>query len=111
MHAAGSERAKSSGAAGERLREASSINRSLSALGHVIMALAEVQRGAHRHVPYRDSRLTYLLQARVRPGPVRVFPGTPGPACCAQALCPERSLGRPAYGGTDTLRSSTSFLE
>ena len=61
---AGSERQKASGAAGERLREASSINKSLSTLGHVIMSLADVQRGAQRHVPYRDSRLTYLLQAR-----------------------------------------------
>ena len=61
---AGSERQKASGAAGERLREASSINKSLSTLGHVIMSLADVQRGAHRHVPYRDSRLTYLLQVR-----------------------------------------------
>ena len=60
---AGSERQKASGAANERLREASSINKSLSTLGHVIMSLADVQRGAQRHVPYRDSRLTYLLQA------------------------------------------------
>ena len=59
---AGSERQKASGAANERLREASSINKSLSTLGHVIMSLADVQRGAQRHVPYRDSRLTYLLQ-------------------------------------------------
>ncbi|EIE26130.1 kinesin-domain-containing protein, partial [Coccomyxa subellipsoidea C-169] len=59
---AGSERQKSSGAAGERLREASSINKSLSSLGLVIMSLVDVQRGAQRHVPYRDSRLTYLLQ-------------------------------------------------
>lgn len=59
---AGSERQKASGAAGERLREASSINKSLSTLGHVIMSLVDMQRGAHRHVPYRDSRLTYLLQ-------------------------------------------------
>lgn len=62
---AGSERQKSSGAAGERLREASSINKSLSSLGLVIMSLVDVQRGAQRHVPYRDSRLTYLLQVRV----------------------------------------------
>jgi len=66
---AGSERAKASGAAGGRLREASSINRSLSALGNVIQALVDVQKGGLRsHVPYRDSRLTYLLQARA-PGP------------------------------------------
>ena len=59
---AGSERQKASGAAGERLKEASNINKSLSALGHVIMTLVDVQQGRKRHVPYRDSKLTYLLQ-------------------------------------------------
>ncbi len=59
---AGSERQKASGAAGERLKEASNINKSLSALGHVIMTLVDVQQGKKRHVPYRDSKLTYLLQ-------------------------------------------------
>ena len=50
---------------GGRLREASAINRSLSALGNVIQALVEQQKSGQRpHVPYRDSRLTYLLQAR-----------------------------------------------
>ncbi|GAQ87605.1 hypothetical protein KFL_003640070 [Klebsormidium nitens] len=58
---AGSERQKSSGAGGERLKEASNINRSLSALGLVIMTLADVAEGKQRHVPYRDSRLTFLL--------------------------------------------------
>ena len=61
----GSERQKASGAVGGRLREASAINRSLSALGNVIQALVEQQKSGQRpHVPYRDSRLTYLLQAR-----------------------------------------------
>lgn len=60
---AGSERQKSSGASGGRLREASSINRSLSTLGLVINSLADVQNGRRgRHVPYRDSKLTFLLQ-------------------------------------------------
>ncbi|KAK9830576.1 hypothetical protein WJX81_000359 [Elliptochloris bilobata] len=60
---AGSERQKASGAVGGRLREASAINRSLSALGNVIQALVEQQKsGLRSHVPYRDSRLTYLLQ-------------------------------------------------
>ena len=59
---AGSERQKVSGAAGERLKEASNINKSLSALGHVIMSLVDVQQGKQRHVPYRDSKLTFLLQ-------------------------------------------------
>ncbi|KAJ0784039.1 putative plus-end-directed kinesin ATPase [Helianthus annuus] len=60
---AGSERQKSTGAAGERLKEAGNINRSLSQLGNLINILAEVsQTGKQRHIPYRDSKLTFLLQ-------------------------------------------------
>nr|XP_019705878.1 kinesin-like protein KIN-12E isoform X1 [Elaeis guineensis] len=59
---AGSERQKSSGAEGERLKEAANINRSLSTLGLVIMTLVDIANGKSRHVPYRDSRLTFLLQ-------------------------------------------------
>ncbi|XP_048337159.2 kinesin-like protein KIN-12D isoform X1 [Ziziphus jujuba] len=59
---AGSERQKTSGAEGERLKEAANINKSLSTLGHVIMVLLDVAHGKPRHVPYRDSRLTFLLQ-------------------------------------------------
>ncbi|XVE81207.1 hypothetical protein DITRI_Ditri15bG0044300 [Diplodiscus trichospermus] len=60
---AGSERQKLSGAAGERLKEAGNINRSLSQLGNLINILAEVsQTGKQRHIPYRDSKLTFLLQ-------------------------------------------------
>ena len=55
---AGSERIAKSGAEGSRLREAQCINKSLSALGDVIHAL----RSKHSHVPFRNSRLTYLLQ-------------------------------------------------
>ncbi|KAF8406359.1 hypothetical protein HHK36_008446 [Tetracentron sinense] len=59
---AGSERQKTSGAEGERLKEAANINKSLSTLGHVIMVLVDVAHGKQKHVPYRDSRLTFLLQ-------------------------------------------------
>ncbi|KAG0468813.1 hypothetical protein HPP92_018141 [Vanilla planifolia] len=59
---AGSERQKTSGAEGCRLKEAANINKSLSTLGHVIMVLADVASGRQRHIPYRDSRLTFLLQ-------------------------------------------------
>ena len=59
---AGSERQKSTDAAGERLKEASAINKSLSALGNVIKALVDVADGKERHVPYRDSKLTFLLK-------------------------------------------------
>ncbi|XP_061102920.1 kinesin-like protein KIFC3 [Conger conger] len=55
---AGSERIAKSGAEGSRLREAQCINKSLSALGDVIHAL----RSKQPHVPFRNSRLTYLLQ-------------------------------------------------
>ncbi|XP_029139200.1 kinesin-like protein KIFC3 [Protobothrops mucrosquamatus] len=55
---AGSERVGRSGAEGSRLREAQYINKSLSALGDVIYAL----RSRQSHVPFRNSKLTYLLQ-------------------------------------------------
>lgn len=59
---AGSERAKSTDAAGSRLKEAGMINKSLSALGNVINSLVEVGQGRSRHVHYRDSKLTFLLR-------------------------------------------------
>ncbi|KAL3859056.1 hypothetical protein ACJMK2_009292 [Sinanodonta woodiana] len=60
---AGSERADSTGATGDRLKEGANINRSLSALGNVISALADLSMGKKKVVvPYRDSALTKLLQ-------------------------------------------------
>ena len=44
------------------LQEAGSINKSLSALGNVIMALVDIAHGKSRHVHYRDSKLTFLLR-------------------------------------------------
>ena len=57
---AGSERQSKTGATGARLKEATKINLSLSALGNVISALVD---GKSKHIPYRDSKLTRLLQA------------------------------------------------
>ena len=57
---AGSERLSHSGATGDRLRETQNINKSLSCLGDVIGALGQSKDGGH--VPYRNSKLTYLLQ-------------------------------------------------
>ncbi|PAA68256.1 hypothetical protein BOX15_Mlig015918g1 [Macrostomum lignano] len=60
---AGSERADSTGATGDRLKEGANINKSLSALGNVISALADISGGKKKvMVPYRDSVLTKLLQ-------------------------------------------------
>ena len=56
---AGSERQSKTHAVGARLKEATQINLSLSALGNVINALVE---GKTNHIPYRDSKLTRLLQ-------------------------------------------------
>ncbi|XP_061593550.1 kinesin-like protein KIF1A isoform X7 [Cololabis saira] len=68
---AGSERADSTGAKGTRLKEGANINKSLTTLGKVISALAEVDSGPNKnkkkkkvesHIPYRDSVLTWLLR-------------------------------------------------
>ncbi|KAI5861247.1 kinesin heavy chain [Durotheca rogersii] len=64
---AGSERATSTGATGARLKEGAEINRSLSTLGRVIAALADLSTGKKKKgpggtVPYRDSVLTWLLK-------------------------------------------------
>ena len=58
-----SERAESTGATGDRLKEGSAINKSLSALGNVIKALADQSMGNTKvMVPFRDSVLTRLLK-------------------------------------------------
>ncbi|KAF7690436.1 kinesin-like protein KIF13B [Silurus meridionalis] len=61
---AGSERAVKTGASGERLKEGSNINKSLTTLGLVISALADQGTGKcqNKFVPYRDSVLTWLLK-------------------------------------------------
>ena len=57
---AGSERIKVTGATGKQLEESKKINKSLSALGNVIYALTDPK--GRTHIPYRDSKLTRLLE-------------------------------------------------
>ena len=57
---AGSERVNVTGATGKRLEESKSINQSLSALGNVIGALTQLK--TRTHIPYRDSKLTRILE-------------------------------------------------
>eukprot|EP00948_MAST-09A_sp_MAST-9A-sp1_P001425 g1425.t1 len=57
---AGSERVRISGATGQRLEESKKINQSLSALGNVIAALTDPK--GRQHIPYRDSKLTRILE-------------------------------------------------
>ncbi|XP_071690230.1 kinesin-like protein KIN-12B isoform X2 [Rutidosis leptorrhynchoides] len=86
---AGSERQKLTGAAGDRLKEAGNINRSLSQLGNLINILAEVsQTGKQRHIPYRDSKLTFLLQESLGGNAklVMVCAITPAQSCRSETL-------------------------
>ena len=57
---AGSERVRVTGATGKRLEESKKINQSLSCLGNVIAALTDQK--PRQHIPYRDSKLTRLLE-------------------------------------------------
>ncbi|KAJ4956807.1 hypothetical protein NE237_013590 [Protea cynaroides] len=59
---AGSEKIEKTGAEGKVLEEAKTINKSLSALGNVIKALTSGTQGKLNHIPYRDSKLTRILQ-------------------------------------------------
>ncbi|CAL1575455.1 unnamed protein product [Knipowitschia caucasica] len=74
---AGSERQSKTGAKGRRLKEAAKINLSLSALGNVISALVDRKS---THVPYRDSKLTRLLQDSLGGNAKTVMLATVGPS-------------------------------
>ncbi|KAF4316358.1 hypothetical protein BBO99_00006583 [Phytophthora kernoviae] len=74
---AGSERQSKTGATGDRLQEANKINLSLSALGNVISALVD---GKSKHIPYRDSKLTRLLQDSLGGNTKTVMIANCGPA-------------------------------
>lgn len=74
---AGSERQAKTGATGDRFKEATKINLSLSALSNVISALVDVKT---THVPYRDSKLTRLLQDSLGGNSKTVMVANIGPA-------------------------------
>jgi len=74
---AGSERQSKTGATGSRLKEATKINLSLSALGNVISALVD---GKSSHIPYRDSKLTRILQDSLGGNTKTVMCANAGPA-------------------------------
>ena len=82
---AGSERLKSTGATGMRAEEGKNINKSLSALGDVINALAS----KHAHVPYRNSKLTFLLQdsLSINAKVVMFVNINPSPASIQESMC------------------------
>ncbi|CAH1116212.1 unnamed protein product [Phaedon cochleariae] len=73
---AGSERQSKTGATGDRFKEATKINKSLSSLGNVIYALAENSS----HIPYRDSKLTRLLQDSLGGNSKTIMIANVGPA-------------------------------
>ncbi|XP_048248867.1 kinesin-like protein KIF13B isoform X7 [Haliotis rufescens] len=79
---AGSERAQKTGAVGERLKEGSNINKSLTTLGLVISALADAAAGKNKNkfVPYRDSVLTWLLKDNLGGNSKTVMVATISPA-------------------------------
>ncbi|KAL5471016.1 hypothetical protein EMCRGX_G029088 [Ephydatia muelleri] len=74
---AGSERQEKTGTTGERFKEATKINLSLSALGNVISSLVD---GKCTHIPYRDSKLTRLLQDSLGGNAKTVMVANVGPA-------------------------------
>lgn len=82
---AGSERIDKSGATGSRLVEAQNINKSLSSLGDVISALD----GKQKHIPYRNSKLTYALKDALSPGAKTIMICTVrnDKKFCAETVC------------------------
>lgn len=91
---AGSERLAQSQSTGERLKETQHINRSLSALGDVISALQSQQQqgggAAGGHVPYRNSKLTHLLQGSLGGASSKTLMFVnvnPAPGSVGESLC------------------------
>ncbi|XP_023188095.1 kinesin-like protein KIF28P [Xiphophorus maculatus] len=91
---AGSERQRSSGSEADRLKEGTAINLSLTTLGNVISALADIAVGKKVvHIPYRDSVLTKLLQSALGGNSRTVMIATLSPA----DICYEESLSTLRY--------------
>ncbi|KAM4596948.1 kinesin-like protein KIF28P [Fundulus diaphanus] len=91
---AGSERQRSSGSEADRLKEGTAINLSLTTLGNVISALADVAVGKKAiHIPYRDSVLTKLLQSALGGNSRTAMIATLSPA----DICYEESLSTLRY--------------
>ena len=88
---AGSERVSKTQSSGDRLKEACNINRSLSAVGDVLCSLAEQQQKRKKavHIPYRNSKLTYLLQDSLEGGAKVLMFVNISPALCSasESLC------------------------
>lgn len=89
---AGSERLSRSGATGDRLKETQAINKSLSSLSDVIFALAKKED----HVPFRNSKLTYLLQPCLGGDSktLMVVNVSPDPSSVGESLCSLRFAAR-----------------
>lgn len=79
---AGSERQKGTGATGQTLKEGANINKSLSALGNVINALVESANGKKVFIPYRNSKLTRVLQESLGGNSLCTMLAALSPAAC-----------------------------